>query len=81
MATVGEIGLEVVGECIMTHGCIQDGGIMILGIQAIMVMDVEVGTILGGDITATDMVVIMVDITATVAITVVVGTVVEVMET
>jgi hypothetical protein len=58
MVLVGVAGMAAVGECITTHGCIPVGAIMILGTLDIMVTVTEVGTIPGGVIMATVMVVI-----------------------
>jgi len=79
-------GMEVVGECITTRGCIQAGGIMTLGIQDIMVTDPEIGTTLGGVITVmvmediTGVIMEVITVTTTIMATVVAGMVVAAME-
>jgi len=78
MVLVGAALMEAVGECIMTLGCIQVGAILTHGIQAITVMDMEVGTTLGGAIADTVMVDMVAVITATTT-TVVAGMVVAAM--
>lgn len=80
MVMDGTTGMEVVGECITTLGCIQAGDIMTLGIQVIMVTDMETGMTLGGVIAVTEDTTAVIMVTTTITATAVAGMVVAATE-